>query len=138
MLTSEINRLRVKSTKKFYTKFFLKIVSCGDRYITSDEPASAIQVLKELCTVLIGVQNQKSGEYLLSVNNARHISERELAGLQYLGGYILRNVFFSMKKSTNAANRDKMKVSMADVKSLKNEEKPSNQKLVSALDRDGL
>ena len=108
-LVCAINKLKVKSAEKFYTKFYTKIVTRTDCFINSNVPASGVLVLTKLCTILIGAHQKKSDDYSKSVTEARNISERERAGLQYLGGYILRNIFFAMQKSINAENKAKMK-----------------------------
>ena len=137
-LTQAINRLKVKSAEKFYTKFYSTIIQNAGTFVPCTNNSSAILILTKLCTVLIGIRQHKKEEYAVSAATARNITERERAGLQYLGGFILRNTHSTMKRSMNAENMDKMKLSMLVVKSFKNKEKPQNQRLVAALDRNGL
>ena len=137
-LTRTINKFKVKSTEKFYTKFYVNIVTSADTFVTCTDSSSSILMLTKLCTILIGIRQQKKEDYAFSAANARKISERERAGLQYLGGYIISNTYSSMKRSINAEKMDKMKLSMSTVKTFKNEEKPQYQRLVAALDRNGL
>lgn len=136
-LTKEVNKLNVKSSEKFYTDFYCKIVKSATKIITTGNPSSAVLILSKLCPLLISIQKEKEEKYLSIASCSRTITERELAGLQYLGGYILQNLHKNFQKLSTSKSEE-VQNSMAVLKSLRNEEKPQNQKLVSALDRNGL
>ena len=106
----------MKSTENFYTKFFASIVQNYGTFVPCTNSASSILILTKLCMVLINVRQHKKEEYAVSAAIARNITKRERVGLQYLGGFILRNTHSTMQKSMNAENMDKMKLSMLAVK----------------------
>ena len=95
--------------------------------------SSVTLLLTKLCTSLVGHHSRKDENSSPPISTSRNISERETNGLQYLGGYVLRNVHFEMKKS-----KEGFKSSLAALSVFKNENKPTDHKLVSALDRNGL
>ena len=109
----------------------------ADKYIATRENCFPEILLADLCTALVGEHNKRVEKNMEQLSSARVISERELARLQYLGGYILRHVFYFLKKSADG-RRGKLQNCLTAINSLKNEQKPTNQKLVSALDRGGL
>ena len=94
----------------------------------------AVLLLTKLCTLLIGCKKQK---VLVLNSELRSISSRELAGLHFLGGFILHNLYSGLRKSSHWKSDESQNI-MAILKSLQDTKKPNNQKLVSALDRNGL
>ena len=130
-LTRAINTVKRNSIEAFYQDFGVKITKVAENYISSSNPNSITLLLSKLCTSLIGYYFRQNDRASPATSNSRNISEREIAGLQYLGGFILRNVHYSMKKVTG------FKSSIEAISAFKNEEKPTNQRLVSALDRKG-
>ena len=96
-LTIVINKISRKTIETFYQDFYAKIVKIAENYIPDTNSNSANLVLSKLCTSLIGHHFRQKKE-LNVVSNARNISEREIAGLQYLGGYIRRHVYYAMKR----------------------------------------
>ena len=69
------------------------------------------------------------------MNSTTALKEREMAGLQYLGGYVLHKLY---KKHARASSRESQQA-MALLKAGKMEHTgDSNQKLISSLNRGGL
>ena len=112
---------------------FAKIVKIAETYLPDTAANSAKLLLSKLCTCLTGHHFRQKDEESAVISNARNISEREIAGLQYLGGYIVRHVYYTLKRAAGGN-----KSSLAAILAFKSEEKPTNHKLVSALDRNGL
>ena len=88
----------------------------------------------DLTPLLLGRKKIKVNE---EVSIAREITEREIAGLEYLGGYILRHSYAGLRKSKHWYSNEYQNM-MALVKSCQSMEKPQSQKLTAALDRNSL
>ena len=66
-----------------------------------------------------------------------HLSERELAGLQYVGGYIFRNLYRKVRSSKEwKSSQSQQSISL--LLEAKVEEAKEASKLISCLDRGGL
>ena len=133
-LIEMINKLNIKTDEKFTTQFFGKIVMNSSEYIKTENRQLGVLLFSKLCTSLLA---QKKVVVQQKVSIAREINTRELAGLQYLGGFILRHSYANLRKSKNWSS-EKYQNMMAVIKSCQDLEKPTNQKLVAALDRSGL
>ena len=137
LLTKTVNKLNMKSAEKFYTNFFSTITASAASFINSEHLSTAVLILSKLSIKLLGLQKRKEDTEIESASYSRTISEREIAGLQYLGGYILHTLHGRMSKSKHAKTA-KFQNSLALLKSMRNDEKPANHRLVAALDRSGL
>ena len=133
-LTEEINKLSTTNDEKFTSQFFGKIVLHAENFQLVENRQLAVLILTKLCTLLLGSRKSKTRE---TDSEARIINNREIAGLQYLGGGIIRNLYSALRKSKKWKSEEFQNM-MAVVKLFQNEEKPTSQKLISALDRNGL
>ena len=134
-LTEEINKLSTSNDEKFTSQFFGKIVLHAEKFQLFENRQLAVLILTKLCTLLLGARKSKTKGN--DNSEARIINDREIAGLQYLGGGIIRNLYSALRKSKKWKSEEFQNM-MAVVKLFQNEEKPTSQKLISALDRNGL
>ena len=71
------------------------------------------------------------------ITNQSHLSEIELAGLQYLGGYIFRNLYRKLKRSKEwKSSQSQQSISL--LLAAKVEKVEEANKLISCLDGHGL
>ena len=87
---------------KFYPGFYPKIVKNAQNYFEEFTPKAAALFSTKLAASLLqsikyfyGSDQCKKSK----ISNQNHISERELAGLQYLGDYIFRNLYRKLRSS---------------------------------------
>ena len=66
-----------------------------------------------------------------------NISDREILGLQYLGGYVILNFYKKLRNSTKSLEFQQSMALLSACR-LTNTEMLQNQKLVSAVNRGGL
>ena len=135
-LFQEINAIRAKTPDAFSTKFYGQIIRSEPCKFTGIENrALAVLVLTKLCTLLLGALKEKETRNPLTP--VKTIADREMAGLEYLGGYVLHKLYVNLRKSKDSQTQESQEM-MALLKSCQNGDKPQNQKLVFALDRNGL
>ena len=103
-------------------------------------PKAATLFSTKLATSLLqSIKNcQGSDQCKKSKNtNQSHLSERELAGLQYLGGYIFRNLYRKVRSSKEwQSSQSQQSISL--LLAAKVEKVEEANKLISCLDRGGL
>ena len=91
-------------------------------------------ILRKFSDLLLSSINK---EEELATASTKNISLKELASLQYLGGYVLRNLFKKYRNSRNF-KKEEYQQAMALLKAGKTEKTNTNAELVNALSRGGL
>lgn len=133
-----LNEIPRKNNEKFTTKFYATFLINPCQFLPIANRSLAALALTKLCVIILGEKKRKTKNESVSASSDRLITNREKAGLQYLGGYILRNIFFQLKKKNQSSPSNDLEEMMALLKSCKTDVKPENQRLVFALDRGGL
>ena len=136
-LYQTLNKIPRKNYEKFSTKFFASILTDPCKFLPISNRSLAALTLTKLCVLIQVEHKQKIQSGSVEVPD-RQLTAREKAGLQYLGGYILRNIFHQVKKKNKVSPSAESEEMMALLKSCKTDTKPENQRLVFALDRGGL
>ena len=126
--------LKKGDTEKFYGKYYAQVPLNSARYFTGlSRNAATLLATKVADSMLAHCKRMK-----FSANNGNPLetvlSEKEKAGLQYLGGYVFHNLH---KKHAKKATTESQQA-MAILKAGKLEEGCDSQKLVSSLSRGGL
>lgn len=137
LLLSHIPTLLVDQKEKFYSQYYMDIVKNSNNYFPELSSKSSKVLAMKLCDVIL---NHNLTEKIVEEEiMTRNLSERELFGLQYLGGYVLQKIYTKLRNSLHY-EKEENKQSIAVLLSAKLEDptKLVNLKLVSALDRGGL
>ena len=130
-----IKLVKIKDKEIFHEKFYPEVVSKSKDYF----PGLLYHVSMNIC--------RKLGEYVFSLPKrnseieknviTKSISDRELAGLQYLSGYVIHKLFLKERNSRNykcVESQEAMAILQAARSTVPNE----NTTLVEALSRGGL
>lgn len=120
--------------EKFYSKYYATVPLKSTRFFCGLSRHAATLLSTKVADSLI-VFCKKQRESPGTINSTTALKEREMAGLQYLGGYVLHKLH---KKHARASSRESQQA-MALLKAGKVEHTgDSNQKLISSLNRGGL
>ena len=132
-------KLNIKSInpEKFYGFFYSKIVLNSKSFFPMLSESASKVLTTKLADILLCFKKEK--EVDVTTTSTRNISERELSGLQYLGGYVMQNLYKKIKNSKKY-NCEEYQQSMSILLAGKtsNYDSLKNLKLVSALNRGGL
>ena len=138
-LHTTLNKIPRKNDEKFSAKFFATLLTDPCKFLPIKNRSLAALVLTKLCLIILAEKKRKTqSQNLEAMPMDRQITAREKAGLQYLGGFILRNIFYRIKEKSKMSPSNESEEMMALLKSCKTDTKPENQRLVFALDRGGL
>lgn len=131
-------KVKFKNSNAFMTTYYAYIVHCAKDIFPegAEENISKLILIKLSDLLLVKHQNL---EHKLVKDDAYNISSRQLAGLQYLSGYVIHR---SLKKMRNSPKWNSVEsqlcINILEATKEDNENEKNNQKLVSALSRGGL
>ena len=125
------NTVNFKSSEKFISTYYGNVVYNGEQLLTLETDISRLLLVKLADPLMIRFQNKESNQVV--EDNAHNISDRQLAGLQYIAGYVISKLYKKIQKSNT-------KVTKAILEAAREHDEviTTNQKLVSALNRGGL
>ena len=118
---------------KYYSKYYAKVPLRSTTFFSGLSRNAATLLSTKIANSLIAF-NKMERE---STNTTTILNERDIAGLQYLGGYVLHKLYRKHAK----ANTKKSQQAMAILKAGKLEESThgaTTQKLITSLNRGGL
>ena len=128
------------NAEKFYSKYYATIALQATKYFPGLSRNSATLLSTKLADRLLAHSN----EVQLSPNPAddeveKSLQEKEMAGLQYLGGYVLQKLHNKHRTSKNWKTSESQQAISA-LKACKEESKNAmeSQKLVTSLNHGGL
>lgn len=126
------------NVEKFFTAFYCSVVKHAQEYFPTLSPKAATLFATTLANKLLehAKQSYKSSE-LCQPNSSQPLTERELAGLQYLGGYVFRNLYRRLHKSQTWKTQEGQQM-LSVIEAAKEASVPSSDRLVSCLNRGGL
>ena len=110
------------NAEKFYAGFYSKTVKNAPTYFKEFMPKAATLFSTKLATSLLqSIKNSQGSDQCKKskTTNQSHLSERELAGLHYLGGYIFGNLYRTVRSSKEWKSSQSQQ-SFASSKSRKN------------------
>ena len=117
--------------EKFYSNFYGDIAANATRYFKGLSRNAATLLATKVADSMILFWKQ---EKQITTNSiAAELNDKQKAGLQYIGGYVLQNLF----KKHCGVNSDESQQAMAILKAGK-VDSGASQKLVSSLNRGGL
>ena len=126
--------LKNGNLEKFYSKYYATAPMKSTRFFRGLSRNAATLLSTKVADSLVAF-SKKQREKPEKTNSITPLTEREIAGLQYLGGYVLHKLH---KKHARVSSRESQQA-MALLKAGKVEHTgDSHQKLVSSLNRGGL
>ena len=134
MLRNELREhIDFRSTEKFYETFYDKVVVRSETYAPSLQKNTSMLLFRKFADIFLAVVSKEEKDE----TKTKNLSKKELAALQYLGGYVIRNMFKKYRNSKKYKNSDHQQA-MALLKVCKTDSVNSHAELVSALSRGGL
>ena len=125
----------IKRTKYdlLYPEYYSHVVINSDEYFEClTESSSTLLFIKLLDIIIAESDDDKISQDVIGHN----LTERDVAGMQYLGGYVCRNIYKKIKNSKNFfSNEGQHALSILDQC---RSERKENFKLLCHLDRGGL
>lgn len=126
--------LKNGNLEKFYSKYYATVPMKSTRFFRGLSRNAATLLSTKVADSIVAFC-KKQREKPEKTNSISPLKEREIAGLQYLGGYVLHKLH---KKHARASSRESQQA-MAVLKAGKvDHTSDSHQKLVSSLNRGGL
>ena len=125
--------------EKFFTTFYCSVVKHAQEYFPTLSSKAATLFSTTLANQLLehAKSSCKPNESCQITNSAKPLTERELAGLQYLGGYVFRNVHRRLHKSQTWKTKEGQQM-LSVIEAAKEASVPFSYRLVSCLKRGGL
>lgn len=121
-----------KNYDKLYKWYYANVVKNGQQLFDIERNASTILAIKLLDVIL-----KQSAEKLEKTEIIGHnLAQRDLAAMQYLGGYVCRNIYRKLRCSKNYQSNESQQA--LSILKLCKTERSDNFALVSSLDRGGL
>ena len=125
------------NAEKFYSDFYGEVSVNSCRFFTGLSRNAATLLTMKVADSMVAhckKQNQPSSINTNSkVNQQCTLSDKEVAGLQYLGGYVLQNLYRKHARFDSTESQQAMLIIKAGKK-----ESDDKQKLISSLNRGGL
>ena len=134
-LQKKLSTLTLNDKELFYSRYYVEIVSKSETYLKLKESTSKI-ILMKLADIL-QADAVKEQEHVEEIHT-KNLSEREIAALQYLGGYVISNLSKKIKNCKNYKS-DECQQALSLLSACKSDNDGDRSlKLVSALNRGGL
>ena len=121
--------------------FFAKIVQKSVVYFPDLQPKVSTLFATKLANAtlhhcIISAKVQPEAE-AVSFKTRKHFSEREMAGLQYLGGYVFSSLYEKLRNSSSWKS-DQCQQSLSILKAAKLDKIDASQQLINSVNRGGL
>ena len=91
------NAVNFKSSEKFISTYYDNVVYNGEQLFTLETDILRLLLVKLANPLMIRFQNKESNQIV--EDNAHNISDRQLAGLQYIAGYVISKLYKKIQKS---------------------------------------
>ena len=92
-LVAYLNSHQIKNTVLFYNRLFNDLMLKSKEFFVNRNIRTANVLMMKFVEVLIANRNEK---VVPTEITTKSLSEKEIAGTQYMGGYVLRKVFYSI------------------------------------------
>jgi len=129
------HKIKFSNPEKFNTTYYNLVVKNSKSYFPDLDYRLSRLIFIKASTILLAMSKGKN-EIMLE-ESPRSISDRELAGLQYIGGYIIHKLHKKFKNSKNWQSTESQQ-SINILLVCKTSVPCENQKLNAALSRGGL
>ena len=120
--------------EKFYGCYLASVPMKASTYFPSLSPHAATMTIMKFAELLLVYHKQSSVTNVQEKSkDAQSLSDRDIDSLQYLGGYILRNIFRKLKKSSKVDSSESQQIiAVLEASRIKVDTK---HKLVSTLNK---
>ena len=132
-LATYLNSIKMKDVEKLYNRLFNDVMKNGSKYFELSRRAATLLSIKFVEVVI----TSKNSEDTLREIVTKNLDEREIAGMQYLAGYVLRKVYMKLKccpKNKSEESQQAMSLILAG----KLTEKNIHPSFIDELSRGGL
>jgi len=127
--------LKNGDTEKFYGKYYAQVpLKSASLFRGLSRNAATMLAIKVADRMLAHCKRMKLSPVNSTLPSKTVLSEKEKAGLQYLGGYVLQNLHKKCARKSSSESQQ----AMAILKAGKLEDGYDSQKLISSLSRGGL
>jgi hypothetical protein len=125
--------------EKFYSKYYAVIALNATKYFEGLSRNAATLLSTKLADRLLAHGKDEISPNSANSDVKKSLSEKEVAGLQYLGGYVLQNLHKKHRASKNWKSSESQQA-MSVLKACKEDDQNArdSQKLISSLNRGGL
>ena len=122
----------------FYSNYFSTIVKESEKYFLNIEKSASTLLASRLADKLFSFFKTPQDKLVNSEIKPKPINQRELDGLQYLSGYVIRTLLKRAKNSKTHLLRENQIISILSNAILPAFAEKQNQKLVDIQTRGGL
>ena len=94
-LTEYLNKTKIDNTELLYNRLFHDLMAKSSEYFLLPKDIASL-----LCTKFVEIvifSNSSDKDTAAKLTTTKSLSEKEIAGMQYLGGYVLRKLYFQVK-----------------------------------------
>ena len=129
--------MKKKNQEQFYAKFYSTVPLNSCRYFTGLSRNSATLLATKLADVMLGYSKEKA---VITIRNFKfELTEKEMAGLQYFGGYVLHKLNDkNIKSNLSDSKATQQAVVLLKAGKEANQAMQDYQKLTTTLNRGGL
>ena len=101
-LKDYLNSLKSNNAEIIYNRLFNDVTKNSQKYFLLPERASNVLCLKFTEFVISSLNKKEIVEQI----NTKNLTEKEVEGLKYLGGYVIRKLFMKLKTTKNKQETD--------------------------------
>lgn len=125
--------------EKFFSKYYAEIALNATTYFEGLSRNAATLLSTKLADRLLAHAKEMTLSTSANADVKKHLSDKEKAGLQYLGGYVLQKLHNKHRSSKNWKSPESQQA-MSVLKAFKEDDQNAKdcQKLISSLNRGGL
>ncbi|XP_065068885.1 uncharacterized protein LOC135694127 [Rhopilema esculentum] len=127
--------------EKFFSEFYLHIVKHASTFFPTFSPKVATLFASSMAVNILNVSRKCNTEEerhgSSSLPKSEQLSGKEIAGLQYLGGYIFRNLHKKISNSGKWKTKEGQQI-LSVLEAAKQDKVPESDTLVTCLNRGGL
>ena len=103
-LVGYLNSHKIGNTELYYNRLFHDLMTKSADYFVDLPKRSAIVLCAKFAESLIAMRNEK---LIPSSIITKNLNSKEIAGIQYLGGYVMRKVYSRLKDITPCSDHNK-------------------------------
>lgn len=128
-ITQYLNSVKMKNIELLYNRLFQDVMVNSKRFFPRISWKSAVIMATKFTQVVISSKNSQKIEKDITTKS---LNEKEIAGMQYLGGYVLRKVFYKLKEKIKSNENEQAKTLILSLRSVED-----GDTFTDELSRDG-
>lgn len=126
--------LKSGNAEKFYSNFYSRIVLNSTKTFEGLSKKAATLLSTKVADCMLAQSKQK--DEIPTLDSPAKLCDKEMAGLQYIGGYVLHKLYNKMHTKSSAQSEQTASILKAG--KAENVHDAESQKLISSLNRGGL